>query len=149
MNKVVLITGASGDLGSNLVEGFAKSGYNVVLHYNGNLDKVIRVNEEILSKYDIETLIVKANITEPLEVESMINKIIDKFGHIDVLVNNAAVEICSDFFDKNKESFREVFDVNVIGTFLVSKYVSKYMLQEKQGKIVNISSNKKGKKERV
>lgn len=141
MNKVVLITGASGDLGSSLSIEFAKCGYNVVLHYNNNLEAVSKVNEEILSKVNTETMMVKADISNTLEVEEMVNKVIEKFGRIDVLINNAAVEICSGFFDKTKESFREVFDVNVIGTFLVSKYVSKHMLENKSGKIINISSN--------
>lgn len=141
MKKVVLITGASGDLGAGLAEGFAKSGYNVVLHYNSNKEAATKINEEILSKYDVETMLIKADITKTLEVENMVNEIIKRFGHIDTLVNNAAVELCSDFFDKTEESFRKVFDVNVIGTFLVSKNVSRYMLEKKYGNIINIGSN--------
>ena len=71
----------------------------------------------------------------------MIDKIINEFGKIDILVNNSAIEINSDFKDKTKETFKKVLDVNLIGTFLVTKYASKYMLENKYGKIVNITSN--------
>ena len=71
----------------------------------------------------------------------MVSKIIEQYGHIDVLVNNAAIEICSDFNEKDRESFIKVLNTNVVGTFLVSKYVGNEMKKVGKGRIINISSN--------
>lgn len=71
----------------------------------------------------------------------MIKEIIKYFHHIDVLVNNAGISMDNNFTMKDSEEFKEVLNTNLVGTFLVSKYVAKEMLDDKKGTIINISSN--------
>ena len=138
--KVVLITGASRGLGAAIVRKFASLNYNVVINYNNSFDGAKKLKEEIESKFNADSLIVKADVSNEVEVQSMVDLVINKFGRIDCLVNNAGIAIDTLFEDKTVENFKKILDVNLIGTFLVSKYVSKYMLKQKKGNIINISS---------
>ena len=138
-NKVALVTGSSRGLGRAIVLELAKCGYNVVINYNSSELKAKEVNEEV-KKYGVKSLVVKCDISNEEEVKSMVKKIVDEFGKIDVLVNNAAVCIDSLYDDKSVINFRKTLDTNLIGTFLVSKYVGNIMYENKYGKIVNISS---------
>jgi len=139
-NKVVLVTGSSGGIGKYIALKLASEGYDVVIHYNQNEDSGKKVELEC-KNYGVKTLLVQADLSNEAEIKNIIDKIIKEFGKIDILVNNAAIEINSDFKEKTKETFKKVLDVNLIGTFLVTKYASKYMLENKYGKIVNITSN--------
>lgn len=141
MDKVVLVTGSSRGIGKSTIIEFAKNGYNVVINYNNSEKHAKELEKYIKDNFNVKTLVIKCDVSNELEVKNMIDQIINKFNKIDILVNNAAIEINSDFCDKTKESFRKVLDVNLIGTFLVSKYASIYMLKEKYGKIINITSN--------
>lgn len=138
--KNVLITGASGGIGEAISIKLAKEGYNIIIHYNQNEENAKKV-EETCKSYGVKTLLVQANLEYEEDIKNMVDKIINSFGKIDILINNAALEINSNFKDKTKEDFKKVIDVNLIGTFLVTKYVSKYMLENKYGKIINITSN--------
>lgn len=139
-NKVALVTGSSGGIGKYIALKLASEGYDVVIHYNQNEDSGKKVELEC-KNYGVKTLLVRADLSNEDDIKNMIDKIINEFGKIDILVNNAAIEINSDFKEKTKETFKKVLDVNLIGTFLVTKYASKYMLENKYGKIVNITSN--------
>lgn len=138
--KVVLITGSSRGLGAAIVRKFASLNYNVVINYNKSFDEAKKLKEEIKSKFNVDSLIVKADVSNEVEVKEMINLIIQKFSKIDCLVNNAGIALDTLFEDKTVENFKKTLDVNLIGTFLVSKYASKYMLEQKKGNIINISS---------
>lgn len=139
MRKVVLVTGSSRGIGAAIIKEFALSNYDVVINYNHSEKEAILLQEEI-KKYNVGSLVIKADISNEEEVKNMVEKVIDKFGHIDVLVNNASIAIDTIFEDKTVSNFKRILDVNLIGTFLVSKYVSKYMLENKCGNIINISS---------
>lgn len=141
MNKVVLVTGSAKNLGSVIVEEFASHGYDVVINYKTSKQQAEQLKEKVESLYNVKVLTIKCDISNEQEVIDMTNQIIDTFGHVDVLVNNAAIEICSSLLDKNYDSFSKVLNTNVIGTFLVSKYVGLEMKKQKSGKIINISSN--------
>ena len=141
MRETVLVTGSSRGIGKATILEFAKKGYDVVINYNNSEIEALSLKKEVEEKYNVKALAVKCDVSKEDEVDEMVNSIISKFGHIDVLVNNAAIENTNDFFDKTKESFREVIDINLIGTFLVSKIVGKHMLENKKGRIINISSN--------
>ena len=139
MNKTVLVTGAGTGIGAETAIMFAKNGYDVIIHYNRSYKKSIKVEEEC-KKYGVNTLLVKADIASETEIKEMINKILSKFSKIDVLINNAGIAIDTLFSDKTKENFMKTLEVNLVGTFLVSKYVSEIMLKNKYGRIINISS---------
>ena len=138
-NKVALVTGSGRGLGRTIVLELAKSGYDVVINYNNSEDRAKLVKEEA-AKLGVKVLLVKCDISNEEEVKYMVNETIKEFGKIDVLVNNAAVCYDSLYEDKSLDNFRKTLDVNVIGTFLVSKYVGDIMYENKYGKILNVSS---------
>lgn len=139
-NVVALVTGASRGIGASIAMEFAKAGVHVVLNYNRHALMAEKVAEKIKEKYDVDVMCVKADISIEEEVEAMVNQVVDCFRKIDILVNNAG--ICKDslLFEKSVSNFRKILDVNLIGTYLCSKYVGKVMLDRGSGKIINISS---------
>ena len=139
-NKVVLITGASRGIGAEVAKVFASNNYNVVINYNNSSDSALKLTEEIENKYHVAALCIKGDVSNELEVKSMVEKAINTFGHIDVLVNNAGIAIDTTFEDKTVENFRKILDTNLIGTFIVSKYVGKYMLENNSGALINVAS---------
>lgn len=136
MNKVALVTGSSRGIGSAIVKKFASLSYDVIINYNNNYQDALKLQEEV-NKYCVSSLVIKCDVSKEEEVSKMFEDIMKEFGHIDVVINNAAISIDTTFEDKTAENFRKILDVNLIGTFLVSKYASKYM---KNGSIINISS---------
>lgn len=140
MNKVVLITGASKGIGKSTAIEFAKQSYNIIINYNTNKEKAENLKKELETKYNIKCLAIKADISNEEEVNNMVEETINTFEKIDVLVNNAGIAIDTIFEDKTKEIFQKTINTNLIGTFLVSKIVSKYMKERKSGAIINISS---------
>lgn len=140
MNKTVLITGASRGVGASCAKVFAKNGYNVIINYNNSMNEALKLKEELENTYKVRALIIKCDISIENEVIDMVDKSIEVFDKIDVLVNNAGIAIDKDFDDKNVEDFKRTLDVNLIGTFLVSKYIGKHMLKNKYGSIINVSS---------
>lgn len=133
--KTVIVTGGSRGIGKAIAEKFAKENYNVILNYNKSEFAAI----DIAKKYkNVE--IFKANVSNPKDVEAMINFAITKFGKIDVLINNAGISSTSLLQDLSLEEWNNLFNVNVTGTFLTTKNVLPYMISKKEGKIINISS---------
>ena len=139
VRKVALVTGSSRGIGREIVRQFAQVGYNVVVTYNKEKEKADQLAVEVESM-GVECLTIQCNIADEEEVKTMVDAVINKWGHIEVLVNNAGIAIDSLFQDKTVDNFRKTLDVNLIGTFLVSKYVGEHMYQNKYGKIINIAS---------
>lgn len=141
MNKVVaLITGGNRGIGASCCEEFARVGANVIINYCHHKEEAEKLAKELEEKYEIEALPIKCDVSKEEEVEAMINTITDHFGGIDILVNNAGVARDSLLLDKNEKEFKRVLEVNLLGTYLCSKYVGRVMLNQKKGKIINISS---------
>ncbi len=134
---VVLVTGASKGIGEATALKFAKNGYDVVINYYSDTDRANKVKENV-DKYGVKCLLCKCDISNEEEVKNMVDDIVNQFGSIDVLVNNAGIANDTLPFEKNIDEFKRVLDVNLIGTYLASKYVSKYM---KKGSIINVGSN--------
>lgn len=139
-NKVVLITGASRGLGKAIACKFAEQGANIILNYHTSEQEAKTLAITLEEKYSVLVFPVQADIGKEEDVKWMVQQSLEKFGHIDILVNNAGIAIDKEFEDKNVTDFEEILRVNLIGTFLVSKYVGKCMLENKQGKIINITS---------
>lgn len=140
MNKVVLVTGASRGIGKATIIEFAKKGYDVVINYLNSKEEALELKKEVEEKYQVQALVMKADVSNEEDVKHMVEKTISEFGHIDCLVNNAGIAIDTIFEDKTKENFIRTLNTNLIGPFLVSKEVGKYMIKEKKGSIINISS---------
>ncbi len=141
MKKVVaLVTGSNRGIGASCIEEFAKQGVSVIINYCHHEKEAKDLEKYIKDQYGVDVLTIKCDISKEEEVEEMVNKIVDYFGGIDILVNNASVSRDSLLLDKNIKEFKRVLDVNLIGTYLCSKYVGKVMLQAKKGKIINIAS---------
>lgn len=139
MEKTVLVTGSSKGIGAACIRKFASNGYNVVITYKNDYEEANKLKDEV-DKYGIKSMVVHLDLADDKEINEVVSKIISSFGRIDILVNNVGVEESSDFFDKSKESFERIFNVNVYGTFLITKKVLESMINS-GGSIINISSN--------
>lgn len=138
-DKVVLVTGSSRGLGRSIAVKFAKEGANVIINYkNSKQEAELLVN--ILSTYGQSCMCIRADVGNEEAVKDMIDKVIQKYGKIDVLVNNAGIAIDADFSDRKITDWKETLDTNLIGVFLCSKYAGQYMKERKNGKIINVSS---------
>ncbi len=138
-NKIAIITGASRGIGKSTALLFAKEGAKIVVNYFSSEKEALSVVDEI-KKIGSEAIAIKCDVSEENEVKEMINHTIDKFGKIDILVNNAGIVFDVPFFERTVEQFKRTIDVNLLGTFLCSKYASEQMLKNDHGKIINISS---------
>ncbi|MGN0992320.1 MAG: SDR family oxidoreductase [Bacilli bacterium] len=139
--KTVLVTGSSRSLGKQIVYDFVSCGANVVINYNNSFDEAVLFEKELKDKFNSKTLVVKCDVSNEEEVVSMVDKCISVFGKIDILVNNASICRDSLFDDKSYSDFSDVLGVNLIGTYLVTKHVGKFMLENSYGKIINIASD--------
>ncbi len=141
MEKVVLITGSSKGIGKATAIEFAKQGQvKVVINYLKDKEKAEKLSNYLKQEYKIETLVIKADVSNEEQVKNMIQEVINTFGRIDILVNNAGMVIDKEFEDRTVEDWKRTLEVNTIGTFLVSKYVGESMMKSKSGKIINVSS---------
>ena len=139
MSKVALITGAARGIGKEIAMCLAKEGYDIALNYRSDSDSLIKVKEEIESN-GVKCLLVKADVSKFEDSENMVKETIEEFGKIDVLVNNAGITKDTLFLRMKEEDFKSVVDVNLVGTFNVTKNVVPYMMKARQGRIINISS---------
>lgn len=139
MNKVALITGSARGIGRQIAITLARAGYDIIINYNTSKEKAYSLQNEIES-LGVKSIVVKCDISNELEVKEMVTTILKTFNKVDVLVNNAAVCFDSLFQDKSVENFKRTMDVNVLGTFLVSKYIGQIMYNNKYGKIINLTS---------
>lgn len=135
--KTVLITGASRGIGASIALEFAKNNYNVVISYNSSKCEGEKVKEYIEKSYKVKCLMVKCDISSEIEVSHMVDLSLKEFGNIDVLINNASVSMDNDIMSKSKDEFLRVVEVNLVGTFLVTREVIKKC---NVNTIVNISS---------
>lgn len=140
MSKVVLVTGSNRGIGRSTIIEFAKAGLDVVINYCHHKEEAYELKEYVESNYNVRCLVIKCDVSKEDEVIEMINEIVDYFGSLDILVNNASVCKDSLLMDKDVDSFRRILDVNLIGTYLCSKYAAKVMLDNGSGSIINVSS---------
>ena len=135
--KNVLITGAAIGIGRELVLYFAKNNCNIVFSYLTNDKKAKELINYVKENYDVSIFAIKCDITKEEEIISMINFTKEKLGSIDILINNAAYYSDNTYDLKTKEEFMRVLEVNIVGTFLVTKHALNYM---NNGLVINMSS---------
>lgn len=140
MNKVVLVTGGAQGIGKAIVLELAKNHYDVVINYLTSNKAAALLEEEIKKNYDVRVMTVQADVSKEEEVDAMISLIEKKWGGVDILINNASVDLSNLFHLKTADEFRKTLDVNVVGAFNCSKRVYRHMLDQEYGRIINISS---------
>lgn len=138
-NKVVCITGGSRGIGKEVAIKYAENGYDVVINYVSDRTDVESLKKEFNEK-GVQSLIIKADVSKADEVEEFVKKAIEKFGKIDVLVNNAGITKDNLLMRMSEEEFDKVIEINLKGTYLVTKAVTKYMMKKRNGSIINLSS---------
>lgn len=133
-----LITGASLGIGAKLAIRMASLNYNLFLTYYSNKNLIEKVREEIISKYNVKCYIKKCDLAREDDIKELIQEFKDKLGKLDILVNNAATYNDNLLDNKTKLEFMNVLEVNVVGTFLVTKYALDIM--NKEAIIINMAS---------
>lgn len=139
MEKVVLVTGSSSGIGREIVRTLAGN-YEVIIHYNSSQSNALELKKELDKLYSKDIMVVKCDLSSEEEIDSMLNDIYDRYGDIDVLVNNAGIAIDTTVEDKTKDNFIKTLEVNTIAPFLLMRKIGLRMKERKCGNIVNISS---------
>ena len=134
--KNALITGATSEVGIEICKVLASNNINIIIHYHTRDDIALKLKEELESKYSIKCLCIKADLTNEEDINNLVSSSLKEFKTIDILVNNAALDLPNLFENKTKEEFNKVLDVNLIAPFLLSKLIGKEMIKNKYGKIL-------------
>ncbi|MCR1518866.1 SDR family oxidoreductase [Clostridioides difficile] len=137
--KTVLITGGARGIGKAMSKAFAKEGYNVLVNFNKSENEAKELYT-ILNEKNFSVKLFKADISNREDVEDMVDYCIKEFGGLDVLVNNAGVSQDKLFTDITDEDWDNMMNINLKGSFYCSQVALKYMISEKKGNIINISS---------
>ena len=139
MSKTVIVTGGSRGIGATIVRTLAKDGYNVVLNYNKSEEIANFIKEELTSKgYNVE--IFRADVSKREEVKKLVDFTIEKYGTVDVLINNAGISQIKLFTDITDIDWDKMLATNLNSVFYASQEVLPYMINKKEGCIINISS---------
>ena len=139
MDKCALITGATRGIGKQIAITLAKQGYNIALNYRKENEELENTKKEI-EEIGVQVIAVKGDVANFEECENFVKQVIERFGQIDVLVNNAGITKDMLLMRMKKEDFEQVIDTNLVGTFNVTKNVVPYMMKARSGRIINISS---------
>lgn len=139
MDKTVLITGASKGIGAATAIMFAQNGYNVIINYCSSAESAILL-EKSLKENGFSALSYMADVSKTNDVNRMVNDVIEKFGKIDVLINNAGIAQQKLFTDITDSDWDRMVSVNLTGTFNCCRAVIPHMVSRKSGSIINTSS---------
>ena len=137
--KIIIITGASRGIGREIAKTLAREGYTIIANYNKSEREAQKLKKE-LQEENKEIDIYKANIANEEETQEMIKYVIKEYKKIDVLINNAGIDKIQLVTEVTKKDWDEIINTNLYGTFYISQQAAKNMIQNKQGKIINISS---------
>ena len=140
MNKVVLISGGAKGIGKAIALELGKQGYDIVINYLTSELEAHALKDNIIENYGVRCLAIQADVSREDEVDKMVSLIESELGGVDILINNAAIDLSNLFHLKNADEFRKTLDVNVVGAFNCSKRVYRHMLDQEYGRIINISS---------
>jgi len=137
--KCALVTGASRGIGRAIAVALAKAGANVAINYAGN-EAAAEQTEELCAAYGVNTLVVKADVAKAEECKAMIDSVKEQFGKIDILINNAGITKDKLMIGMTEADFMEIINTNLKGSFLCMQMVSKLMVKQRYGRIINLSS---------
>ena len=137
--KVALITGAAKGIGRAIALAMAAEKATVVINYNGSKERAEQVLEEVKA-LGADGCVYQCNVADTADTDAMIKEIIKTYGHLDILVNNAGITRDNLLMKMSEEDFDAVLNTNLKGAFNCIKHISRQMLKQKSGHIVNISS---------
>ncbi|MDE0818213.1 MAG: glucose 1-dehydrogenase [Pirellulaceae bacterium] len=138
-DRVAIVTGGSKGLGKAMAAGLASAGANLVL-VSRNQAEVEAAADEISSDYGVQAIGIQADVTSEEQVQGVVDTCIEKFGKIDVLINNAGVNIRGPIDELSLEEFKQVMDINVNGVWLFARAVIPHMKKAASGRIINLAS---------
>ena len=138
-DKVALVTGGSRGIGRAIALELGRRGAHVAVNYAGNEKKAEEVVKE-LNDIGVQSFKIKANVSEEQEVKEMVKKVVKEFGKLDILVNNAGITKDNLLMRMKVEEFDDVINTNLKGAFLCTKAVTRQMMKQKSGRIINIAS---------
>lgn len=136
--KVAIVTGGARGIGLALARGLGEAGAAIVLV--DLLREEVQESSKVLNEKGLKSIAIHADVTNPGSLENMAEQTLRKFAKIDILINNAGVSIGKSVEETDEKDWDFVLDVNLKGPFLCSKAVGKHMIQQKRGKIINITS---------
>lgn len=139
MNKVALITGGTRGIGKEIAYTLAEENYDIIINYRTENEELMKLKKEIEQKR-VRCLLLKGDVSNFEDCKKLVEEAINRMNHIDVLVNNAGITKDMLLMRMKPEDFNEVINVNLIGTFNMTKNVINYMMKERKGRIINISS---------
>lgn len=139
MNKVALITGGTRGIGKEIAYTLAEKNYDIIINYRTENEELMKLKKEIEQKRD-RCLLLKGDVSNFEDCKKLVEEAINRMNHIDVLVNNAGITKDMLLMRMKPEDFNEVINVNLIGTFNMTKNVINYMMKERKGRIINVSS---------
>ena len=140
MNKVVLITGSAKGIGKAIALELAKNQYNIAINYFSSEKEALGLKKTIIEDYGVRCIAIQADVSKEEQVDTMIAQIEEELGSVDILINNAAIDLSNLYHLKTADEFRKTLDVNVVGAFNCSKRVGSKMLEKEWGRIINIAS---------
>ena len=139
MNKVALITGGTRGIGKEIAYTLAEENYDIIINYRTENEELMKLKKEIEQKR-VRCLLLKGDVSNFEDCKKLVEEAINRINHIDVLVNNAGITKDMLLMRMKPEDFNEVINVNLIGTFNMTKNVINYMMKERKGRIINVSS---------
>ena len=138
-NKIALVTGASRGIGKAIAIALAKAGATVVINYAGNANAAQEVATEIMENSG-KAIVIQADVASAEAVENMVKMIVEQFGRIDILVNNAGITRDNLLMRMKESDWDDVMNTNLKGVYNCTKSISRIMMKQRYGKIVNMTS---------
>ena len=139
MNKVIIVTGASRGIGREIAKGLSKKGYIIIANYNKSEEQILELKKE-LEKSKINLDIFKADVSKREESQKLVEYTTNKYGKIDVLINNAGISQFKEFTQITDEDWEKMINTNLNSVFYMTQEACKSMIHNKKGCIINISS---------
>ncbi len=138
--KTAFITGAGRGIGREIAVKLAQEGYDIAINYRTMNEELEKLKTQIENDFDVRCILVQGDVSKFEDAEKMVKEIIENLGKIDVLVNNAGITKDGLLMRMAKEDFESVIDINLVGTFNVTRNVIPLMIKQKAGRVINISS---------